>query len=147
MQQDADECHHIHEKDEWTPKKVGGKLWFPSHEEAAYTAELAVGLSWWALRTGKATFKVPRAPRPVAGRSRVGWIDLEPAALRSWRMAVVGTRLGLGLRMVSLHAAKDGSMRMCGSQQARSRSCHMMRSLSAEDQAECSCSTRPGHPP
>ena len=76
-----------------------GKLWFLSHEEAEYTAELAfclaVGLSWWALRTGRATFKVPRAPTPVAVGSRVGWTSIEPAALRSWQMAAVGTRLGL----------------------------------------------------
>lgn len=60
------DCHHTHDPKEWDPVVIEGARFYPSKEEAEYTASLsfaiAVALSWWAARTGRATLHVPRMP-------------------------------------------------------------------------------------
>ena len=52
------QCHHINSESEWHPQQHGKERWYPSAEEAEYTAPLvfaiAVSVSWWAARVGKA---------------------------------------------------------------------------------------------
>ncbi|CAJ1352614.1 unnamed protein product [Effrenium voratum] len=61
-------CHHSHHPQEWQPTTVQGKRYFPSHEEAEYTAPLSF------------------ASILVGGR-REHWLDFDPKALREWAMA------------------------------------------------------------
>ena len=64
------DCHHVHDPHEWDPRTIDGKRFYPSHEEAEYTAPLAfaiaVAASWWAVRTERATLHVPRTPAIIA---------------------------------------------------------------------------------
>ena len=57
-------CKHIHHKDEWKQYKVRGKWVYPTQEEAEFTADLAfaiaVALSHWACRVGRAKLAIPR---------------------------------------------------------------------------------------
>ena len=50
-------CHHIHSESEGDPQQHDGVRWYPSAEEAEYTAPLvfaiAVSVSWWAVQVGK----------------------------------------------------------------------------------------------
>ena len=92
--------HHTHGKDEWEPYEgANGKWIYPSSGEAEYTADLAfsvaVALTWWAIRQGRAKLQVPRAPSVQDVGNRVGWPDLPPAVTRSWVMASTAVRLGL----------------------------------------------------
>ena len=59
-------------------ERDGGRF-YPSREEAEYTAllcfALAVAASWWAVRTGRAVLRAPRCPRSsvwAAGLAAVG---------------------------------------------------------------------------
>ena len=81
------ECKHVHDGNEWKPRKdEAGKWYFSSHEEAEYTAHLAFGiavsLSWWAVRVGKAKLYAPRMPKMEHTGCRVGWADLPPEIMR-----------------------------------------------------------------
>ena len=73
-------CHHVHSSSEWTPYRgTNGAMVYPSSGEAEYTADLAfamaVALSWWAVRNGRAKLWVPRAPMAQEAGNRVGWTD------------------------------------------------------------------------
>ncbi|CAE7363164.1 unnamed protein product, partial [Symbiodinium sp. CCMP2592] len=95
----AIQCHHIHGKGEWDPQSVDGKHWFPSQEEAEFTAPLAfaiaVSASWWAARVGRAKLAVPRMPVPGCVGRREAWTSFDPRALRAWAMAPLAISLGL----------------------------------------------------
>lgn len=93
-------CHHVQSKSEWTPYQSAGGAWvYPSSGEAEYTADLAfamaVALSWWAVRNGRAKRRVPRAPMAQEAGNRIGWTDMPPQVMRSWIMAATAIRLGL----------------------------------------------------
>ena len=51
-------CHHVHDPHEWKPQMIENHMYWPSKEEAEYTAALAfhvaVSASWWAMRLGYA---------------------------------------------------------------------------------------------
>ena len=89
-------CHHVHDAQEWTPYTSDGKRFYPSKEEAEYTAVLsfaiAVSASWWAVRKGLAKLSVP-AFLPVGRREH--WLDMDPRAMREWAMAPLAVTLGL----------------------------------------------------
>ena len=78
------ECHHLHDADEWAHAvRPDGKTHFFTKEEREFTAELlhhvALSLTFWVARTGKAVFAVPRlCIRPVETGSRKGWIAIPP---------------------------------------------------------------------
>ena len=67
--------------------------------KAAYSAglafALAVSLSWWAVRVGRAILHVPRLPPMDAVGRREHWLDLHPQSMRSWAMAPMAILLGL----------------------------------------------------
>ena len=93
-------CHHTHNPNEWKPFRDSSGGWvYPSSEEAEYTADLAfalaVALSWWATRTGRAKLHVPRAPSPQEAGNRCGWEQLDPQTLRSLVFPSTAMRLGL----------------------------------------------------
>ncbi|CAE7812806.1 unnamed protein product [Symbiodinium sp. CCMP2592] len=83
----AIQCHHIHGKGEWDPQSVDGRHWFPSQEEAEYTAPLAfaiaVSASWWAARVGRAKLAVPRMPVPGCVGRREAWTSFDPRGSES----------------------------------------------------------------
>ena len=102
-------CHHVHDPQEWTPYTSGGQRFYPSKEEAEYTAVLAfaiaVAASWWAVRTGLAVLHVPRMPTFLSVGRREHWLDMDPRAMREWAMAPLAVTLGL---TESLRAERPG---------------------------------------
>ena len=91
------QCHHIHHPQEWD--ESNGVHIYPSKEEAEYTAPLcfaiSVACSWWAVRTGRATLRVPRAPTFETVGRRDTWLAIDSRALRSWAMTPLAISLGL----------------------------------------------------
>ena len=65
------------------------------HTAADLAFAIAVALSWWAARNGKAKLNVPRAPVVQEAGNRVGWADVPPQVMRGWVMAATAVRLGL----------------------------------------------------
>ena len=71
--------------------QAGHGFMYPSSGEAEYIADLAlamaVALSWWAIRNGRAKLRVPRAPVAQEAGNRVGWTDRpsRSCAAGSWR--------------------------------------------------------------
>lgn len=94
-------CHHVHAKDEWKPRwDDQANTWvYPSSEEQEYTADLAfniaVATSAWACRMGRATLRLPRAPRPCETGSRVEWLAFPPSTMRLHAMPALAARMGL----------------------------------------------------
>ena len=80
------QCRHIHADNEWKPYKCNGMHVYPSHEEAEYTASLALSLaitcSWWAARKGFAVLKIHRLPPVEVAGDRRPWLELDPRAVR-----------------------------------------------------------------
>ena len=72
---------------------------FVSREEQEFTAELAfaiaVALSWWAVRVGRAKLAIKSMPRPEEVGSRMGWTSIPASVMREDSMPVVARRLGL----------------------------------------------------
>ena len=108
MQMLAAQCHHTHSKDEWGPylsqveDEVGTitQEWvYPGSAEAEYTAALAfniaLALSWWAIRVLGIKIRIPRAVGPEESGNREGWARMPAAAPRRWMMAPLATRLPL----------------------------------------------------
>lgn len=85
------DCQHSHDPKEWDPYLVHGKAVFPSKEEAEYTAPLAfaiaVSVSWWACRMGKAKLHIPRMPAVERHGRREHWVGLDARSMRQWAMA------------------------------------------------------------
>ena len=98
------QCAHVHSHTEWevtTFRDDDGqsRRYYPTKEEAAYTAGLAIrsalALSWWAVRVGKAKLKLPAVPRPQCTGDRTSWLQLPPSALREQALAARAIHLGL----------------------------------------------------
>ena len=89
-------CRHIHSGNEWSVEWRGE---LASHVEAEYTACLvfyvAVSVSWWAMRTGRATMKVHRLPTISSTGDRRGWENMDPKVVRE--MAMIPTALEVGV--------------------------------------------------
>ena len=71
------ECRHVHREDEWAPVQCNGESWYPTGEEAEYTAELAfqlaIALSMWAVRVRGFPLQVPKPLKPEPAGSRLCW--------------------------------------------------------------------------
>ena len=72
-------CRHMHHPEEWEPIVNGdGSTFYPSHEEAEYTANLVfhivVAASVWACRVGKAVIKIPRMPPVTTVGDKISWL-------------------------------------------------------------------------
>ena len=69
------DCHHSHHPQEWQATTVQGKRYFPSHEEAEYTAFLsfaiAVAASWWAVLPSCTCCACPSLSAQAGGNT--GW--------------------------------------------------------------------------
>lgn len=95
------DCHHMHSSDEWQPERLSnGEVKLVANEEKEYTAHhvfyMAVQVSIWAVRTGRAKLRLPRLRiLPVETGSRLLWHKLPAAALREWAMPGFGLRLQL----------------------------------------------------
>ncbi|CAE7730172.1 unnamed protein product [Symbiodinium sp. CCMP2592] len=92
-------CHHTHHPQEWQPWEAQGRVFYPSKEEAEYTAPLAfhiaVACSWWAGRLGLAQLRVPRGPPIQCVGRREHWLEIDSRALREWAMSPLAISLGL----------------------------------------------------
>ena len=93
------DCQRSHDPREWDPYLVDGQAVFPSKEEAEYTAPLsfaiAVAVSWWACRVGKAKLHVPRMPVVERHGRREHWLHLDARCMRAWAMSPLAISLGL----------------------------------------------------
>ena len=94
-------CYHTHSLSEWTPyRTVEGSWYFPSREEAEYTAQLAWNLALsftaWGIqhRPDVCRLRVHRPLPPDETGDRQGWTEFHPDLLRSMQMAQIGARLG-----------------------------------------------------
>jgi hypothetical protein len=60
------DCHHLHDASEWDPVLLDGVRFYPSKEEAEYTACLAfataTSVSLWAVKMGFGVMAIPRLP-------------------------------------------------------------------------------------
>ena len=95
-------CRHMHHPDEWEPIKNGdGTTFYPSHEEAEYTANLVfhivVAASVWACRVGKAVIKIPRLPTVTTVGDKISWLQLDSRASREWAMIPMALAIGLNI--------------------------------------------------
>ena len=95
-------CRHLHHPQEWTPQvNEDGKTWYPSKEEAEYTACLVLhivySVSVWACRVGKAKLAIPRRPPVECTGDRREWLQLNTNALRSWAMIPMALAVGLDI--------------------------------------------------
>ena len=92
-------CHHLHDPHEWDPWEQNGQRIYPSKEEAEYTAPLcfaiAVACSWWAVRTGRASLHVRRAPTFETVGRKDTWLALDGRSFRSCAMSPLAISLGL----------------------------------------------------
>ena len=61
---------------------------------------MAVSVSWWACRFGKAKLKVPRTPPVERVGDRIRWLRLDPRALREWMLLPLTISLGSDIAQV-----------------------------------------------
>ena len=84
-------CHHIHDRHGTEPP-------VPADEEGHTAAEafaLAVSVSWWALRRGRALARIPRFPAHCSVGNRSSRFSIPPQGLREWAMVPTALKLGL----------------------------------------------------
>ena len=94
------ECGHTHDPNEWDPSMSEDGTWYyPSSGEAEYTAQLAyniaVALSWWAVRERGYRLPMPKPIPAAAAGNRVGWDQVPARLTRQDIMAGMATRAGL----------------------------------------------------
>ena len=95
-------CRHMHHPEEWSPiENDDGTMFYPSHEEAEYTANLTfhivVAASVWVCRVGRAVIKIPRAPTVTTVGDKISWLQLDSRASREWAMIPMALSLGLDI--------------------------------------------------
>eukprot|EP00438_Fugacium_kawagutii_P015959 Skav227096 [mRNA] locus=scaffold199:6515:11398:+ [translate_table: standard] len=93
-------CAHIHDPGEWAPSyNADGSRFFPSKEEAEYTAHLCftlvVACSHWAVDQGLAVMRIQRMPPMQCSGDWRHLLDFPPSMLRSEAMPAVAAYLGL----------------------------------------------------
>lgn len=95
----AGKCWHLHDEDEWSPRWDGEMWFYPTAEEAEYTAwfafQVAIAASMWAVRVGIAVLRVPKPLKVSETGSRLGWSQIPYQALRQDAMRPVAVSLGL----------------------------------------------------
>ena len=93
-------CGHVHDEHEWKPVQAPGQpTYFPSKEEAEYTAHLCFTLvvccSFWAAARGLATLKIQRLPPMQTSGDWRPLLHLDPSTFRGDAMPAVASFLGL----------------------------------------------------
>ncbi|CAJ1342620.1 unnamed protein product, partial [Effrenium voratum] len=95
------QCRHLHQRGEWEPGRSDSAAWFPTKDEAEYTAapafSIAVAASWWAARMSIAKLRVPRMRSITCSGDRRQWLEWPAAATRQWAMAPTAIALGLDI--------------------------------------------------
>ncbi len=99
-------CRHMHHPQEWTPQvDEDGRTWYPSKEEAEYTAclvfHIVYAVSAWACRVGRAKLAIPRRPPVECTGDRREWLELDVRALRSWAMIPMALAVGLDISKIT----------------------------------------------
>ncbi|WP_288992127.1 hypothetical protein [uncultured Marinobacter sp.] len=99
-------CRHTHHPQEWTPQVDDeGRTWYPSKEEAEYTAclvfHIVCSVSTWACRVGRAKLSIPRQPPVECTGDRREWLKLNPDALRSWATIPMALAVGLDIGRIT----------------------------------------------
>ena len=113
----AVKCWHVHSDREWDEYSGADRGRLPPHEEESeYTACFCVHLvkaaSAWASRVGRSTLEIPRAPVLEAAGDRVGWLRIDPRALRSWFAVPVALAVGFPVKSaLGPHQAKEVPVR------------------------------------
>ncbi len=95
-------CRHLHHPQEWTPQvDEDGRTWYPSKEEAEYTAclvfHIVYSVSAWACRVGRAKLAIPRRPPVECNGDRREWLQLDARALRGWATIPMAPDVGLDI--------------------------------------------------
>ena len=95
-------CRHLHHPQEWTPQvDKDGRTWYPSKEEAEYTAclvfHVVYSVSTWACRVGRAKWAIPRQPPVECTGDRREWLEIDARALRGWAMIPMALAVGLDI--------------------------------------------------
>ena len=111
-------CRHGHHPQEWTPQvNKDGKTWYPSKEEAEYTAclvfHIVYSVSAWACRVGRAKLAVPRCPPVECTGDRREWLAIDTRAFRGWAMIPMALAVGLDIGEIT----KEESMGVIPSRQ------------------------------
>ena len=94
-------CRHVHSETEWDRvREASGRYAYPTKEEAEFTADLAfavaIRLSAWAVKRGRAKLSLPRwTIKPQETGRRDFLVSLPPELLRREAMVGIGLRLGL----------------------------------------------------
>jgi len=99
-------CRHLHHPQEWDPqKRDDGSTWYPSKEEAEYTAclvfHIVYSVSAWACRVGKAKLAIPRRPPVECTGDRRDWLEIDPRAFRDWAMIPMALAVGLNISHIT----------------------------------------------
>ena len=89
-------CRHIHHPQEWNPiTGSSGSVYYPSHDEAEYTACLVFHIvraaSLWACRVGRAVMRIPREPPVATVGDRTSWLRLDCRATKRMGDGTYGT--------------------------------------------------------
>jgi hypothetical protein len=105
-------CRHSHHPQEWTPQvDAEGKTWYPSKEEAEYTAclvfHIVYSVSAWACRVGRAKLAVPRPPPVECTGDRREWLQIDARAVRGWAMIPMALAVGLDISEITREEARD----------------------------------------
>ena len=95
-------CGHVHSATEWQPQILeDGSRWFPSKEEAEYTAHLCfvlvVACSHWAAQRGFAVLRIQRMPPMQTTGDWRHLMHLDPRVFREWALPAVAAFLGLSI--------------------------------------------------
>ena len=95
-------CGHVHSATEWQPQLLeDGSRWFPSKEEAEYTAHLCfvlvVACSHWAAQRGFAVLRIQRMPPMQTTGDWRHLLNLDPRVFREWALPAVAAFLGLSI--------------------------------------------------
>ena len=95
-------CRHVHHPQEWTPQvNEDGATWYPSKEEAEYTAclvfHIVYSVSAWACRVGRAKLAIPRRPPVECTGDRRDWLAIDARAFRGWAMIPMALAVGLDI--------------------------------------------------
>ena len=99
-------CRRLHHPQEWTPqRRDDGSTWYPSKEEAEYTACLVFhivhSVSAWACRVGKAKLAIPRKPPVECTGDRRDWVKIDPRAFRDWARIPMALAVGLDINKIT----------------------------------------------
>ena len=92
-------CRHVHDKDEWTPSRRESAVYYPTKEEAEYSAALAWSMGMCIMqhfyKKGRVKMAIPSVPMLYNETGdRTKWKRYPPHLTRGSAMIATGLRLG-----------------------------------------------------